>query len=103
MAVQPMRIAVVSIGYADGYHRSLGNGKAHVLIHGQPAKVVGTVCMDMVMVDVTHIAGAKEGDEVIIFGPMLPVAKLAEWAGTISYEIMTGISQRVKRVYVNEE
>lgn len=103
MAVQPMRIAVVSIGYADGYHRSLGNGKAHVLIHGQPAKVVGTVCMDMVMVDVTHIAGAKEGDEVIIFGPMLPVVKLAEWAGTIPYEIMTGISQRVKRVYVNEE
>ncbi|MDR3682004.1 MAG: bifunctional UDP-N-acetylmuramoyl-tripeptide:D-alanyl-D-alanine ligase/alanine racemase [Flavipsychrobacter sp.] len=103
MAEQPMRIATISIGYADGYHRALGNGKAHVLIHGKPAKVAGVVCMDMCMVDITHIPEAAEGDDVIVFSPELTVNQLAEWAGTIPYEIMTGISQRVKRVYVNED
>lgn len=97
------RIATISIGYADGYPRALGNGKAHVLIHGQQAPLVGSVCMDMCMVDVTHIPEAAEGDEATVFGPELPVTRLAEWAETISYEIMTGISQRVKRVYVNED
>ncbi len=58
--------------------------------------------MDMCMVDVTHIPEAKEGDEVIVFGEGLPVTRLAEWSGTIAYELMTGISQRVKRVYENE-
>lgn len=102
VAETPMRIATISIGYADGYPRALGQRKAHVLIHGQPAPVVGVVCMDMCMVDITHIPEAKEGDEVLVFGPGLPVTQLAQWAGTIAYEIMTGISQRVKRVYVNE-
>lgn len=97
------RIATISIGYADGYPRALGNGVAHVLIHGKAAKLVGVVCMDMCMVDVTHIPEAQEGDEVIVFGTELPVTQLAQWSDTISYEIMTGISQRVKRVYVNEE
>jgi alanine racemase len=96
------RIATISIGYADGYPRALGNGNAYVLIHNRPAKIVGVVCMDMCMVDVTDIPGAKEGDEAIVFSPDLPLTKLAEWAGTIPYEIMTGISQRVKRVYENE-
>ena len=64
---------------------------------------MGSICMDMCMVDVTQIHDVKEGDEAIIFGPDLPVSELAHWAGTISYEIMTSISQRVKRVYVNEE
>jgi len=96
-----MRIATISIGYADGYPRSLGRGKAHVLIHGQQAKTVGSICMDMCMVDVTDIADVKEGDDAVVFGPELPVTQLAEWAGTISYEIMTSISQRVKRVYTN--
>jgi len=103
MAVHPMRIATISIGYADGYHRALGNGKAHVLVHNQPAKIVGVVCMDMCMIDITHIPEAIEGDDVIVFSPELTVDQLAEWAGTIPYEIMTGISQRVKRVYVNED
>ncbi len=102
-AVHPMRIATISIGYADGYHRALGNGKAHVLVHDQPANIVGVVCMDMCMVDITHIPEAVEGDDVIVFSPELTVDQLAEWAGTIPYEIMTGISQRVKRVYVNED
>lgn len=98
----PMRIATISIGYADGYPRALGNGKAHVLIHGKPAKLVGVVCMDMCMVDITDIPEAKEGDEVIVFGKELPLTQLSQWADTIPYEMMTGISQRVKRVYVNE-
>ena len=103
IAPHPMRIATISIGYADGYPRSLGNGKAHVLIHSKPAPTIGIICMDMCMVDITQIPEAREGDEAIIFGSELPVTILAQWAGTISYEIMTGISQRVKRIYVNEE
>ena len=103
VAGKDTRIATISIGYADGYPRNLGNGKAHVLLHGKEAKVVGVVCMDMCMIDISHIPEAKEGDEVTIFGPQLPVTQLAQWADTITYEIMTGISQRVKRIYVNEE
>jgi alanine racemase len=103
IAEHDMRIATISIGYADGYPRSLGKGVAHVHIHGKPARTVGSICMDMCMVDITHIPETKEGDEVIVFGNDLPVTQLAQWAGTIAYEIMTSISQRVKRVYVNEE
>ncbi len=103
IAAGDMRIATICIGYADGYFRSLGHGNAYVLIHGKPAKTVGSICMDMCMVDITEIPEAKEGDEAIIFSKNLPVTQLARWAGTISYEIMTSISQRVKRVYVNEE
>jgi alanine racemase len=95
-------VATVRIGYADGFPRSLGNGTGKVLIHGKRAPVSGTVCMDMFMADITDIEGVNEGDEVIIFGKELPVQQLAEWAGTIPYEIMTGISQRVKRVYYTE-
>jgi alanine racemase len=101
-ADKEMRIATICIGYADGYPRALGNGKAHVLIHDKPAKLVGVVCMDMCMVDVTDIPEAKEGDDVIVFSPQLPLIQLSEWAETIPYEMMTGISQRVKRVYENE-
>lgn len=96
------RIATISIGYADGYPRALGNGKAHVLVHGKPAKLVGIVCMDMCMIDVSDIPEANEGDEVVVFSPQLPLTQLSEWADTIPYEMMTGISQRVKRVYENE-
>ncbi len=96
------RIATVNIGYADGYSRAFSNGKGKVLIHGQLAPVVGNVCMDMIMVDVTDILLAAEGDEVIIFSPQLPVSTLAEWIGTIPYEIIAGISQRVKRVFYHE-
>lgn len=102
-AKKEMRIATVSIGYADGYPRALGNGKAYMLVHGKQAPIVGVVCMDMCMIDITEIPEVKEGDDVLVFGEDLSVSKLAEWAGTIPYEIMTGISQRVKRVYQNEE
>lgn len=95
-------IATISIGYADGFSRRLGNGAGKVFIKGRLAPVVGTVCMDMIMADVTEIEDVKEGDEVIIFGKELPIQDLAAWAGTIPYEIMTGISQRVKRVYYEE-
>jgi len=96
------RIATVAIGYADGYYRSFGNGKAYMLVNGKPANVIGNVCMDMCMIDITGMEQVNEGDEVIVFGEKLPVSKLAQWADTIPYEIMTGISQRVKRVYVND-
>lgn len=99
---KPTRIATVSIGYADGYPRALGNGVAHMLVHNKPAKLVGIVCMDMCMLDITDIPEAQEGDEVIVFSPQLPITQLAKWADTIPYEMMTGISQRVKRIYENE-
>lgn len=96
------RIATVSIGYADGYFRDFGNSRAYMLVQGKPAPVLGSVCMDMCMLDVTDIPGVKAGDEVIVFGEALPVSQLAAWADTIPYEIMTSISQRVNRIYVNE-
>lgn len=95
-------IATVRIGYADGFPRRLGNGKGKVWVAGKLAPVLGTVCMDMFMVDVTDIPGVQEGDDVVIFGRELPVQQLADWAGTIPYEIMTGVSQRVKRVYYEQ-
>ena len=91
-------IATVRVGYADGYQRNLGNGNGWMLVNGRAARIVGNVCMDMTMIDVTGFE-VSEDDEVIVFGEGLPVYKLAEWGGTISYEILTGISQRVKRVY----
>lgn len=95
-------IATISIGYADGYSRKLGNGIGKIWVRGQLAPVIGTVCMDMTMVDVTGIPGVKQGDEVIIFGKEISIQDLANWAATIPYEIMTGISERVKRVYYEE-
>ena len=94
-------VATVRIGYADGYPRTLSDGIGHMLVKGYPAKVLGNVCMDMTMLDITGI-DAAEGDEVIVFGEALPVGMVAKEAGTIAYEILTGISQRVQRVYYEE-
>ncbi len=94
-------IATVRIGYADGYSRILGNGAGKMLVNGQLAPVIGNVCMDMTMLDITGIAAA-EGDEVVVFGEALSVSEVAKWAQTIPYEILTNISQRVKRVYFEE-
>ena len=95
-------IATIPIGYADGYPRSLSN-KGEVLIRGQRAKVAGTICMDITMLDVTHIKGVKQGDEAVLIGKQgndkVTVDELAEKAGTISYEILCGITSRVPRVY----
>ncbi|MEO7522886.1 MAG: bifunctional UDP-N-acetylmuramoyl-tripeptide:D-alanyl-D-alanine ligase/alanine racemase [Ferruginibacter sp.] len=94
-------IATVRIGYADGYSRILGNGAGKMVVNGQLAPVIGNVCMDMTMLDITGIP-AGEGEEVIVFGEELPVSDVARWAQTIPYEILTNISQRVKRVYFEE-
>lgn len=101
-ATKDMRIATICIGYADGYPRSLSNTEAYVMINNKPAKLIGSIAMDMCMVDITDIDAVQEGDEVIVFGEALPIQQVAVWAQTIPYEIMTSISQRVKRVYVNE-
>ena len=95
------RIATIRFGYADGLDRQFGNRKGKVLINGQYAPIVGNVCMDLCMVDVTDI-DAKEGDTVILFGEDLSVIELAESIGTIPYEILTSISPRVKRIYIKE-
>ncbi len=96
------RIATISIGYADGLLRGAGNGRFSVYLRGQRAPIVGSVCMDMTMIDVTDIPEASEGDEVEIFGSQIPVQELASVLGTIPYQIFTGISERVKRVYFQE-
>jgi alanine racemase len=95
-------IATVRIGYADGYPRRLSNGKGKMLVNGKQAPVIGIISMDMTMLDITQCGAVKEGDEVIVFGKDLPVEQLANAAQTIPYEIMAGISQRVKRVYFEE-
>jgi alanine racemase len=102
LALSGTVIATVRIGYADGYPRRLGNGAGKMWIRGRLAPVIGSVCMDMTMIDVTGLPDVREGDEVIVFGNELSVNQLAEWAGTIPYEILTGVSQRVRRVYFEE-
>ncbi len=100
--VKDSTIAVVRIGYADGYSRTLGNGNGQMMIKNKTVTTIGNICMDMTMIDVTGIKNVREGDEVIVFGESLSLQLLAGWAGTIPYEIMTGISQRVKRIYFEE-
>ena len=92
-------IATIPIGYADGLRRAFGNGNSFVLVNGKKAPIVGNICMDLCMVDVTDL-DVKEGDEVILMGEGLTASDLAEKVGTIPYEILTSISLRVKRVYV---
>lgn len=92
-------IGAIPIGYADGLNRKLGNGVGKVLINGKFAPIVGNICMDVCMVDLTDI-DAKEGDTAILFGKEHPIQGLADTLGTISYEILAGISKRVKRVYL---
>ncbi len=100
--LRPSRIATISIGYADGLLRLAGNGRFSVLIRGRRAPTVGNICMDMAMVDVTDIPGVQEGDEVTIFGEQPTLQELAECLQTIPYEVLTNISERVKRIYWQE-
>jgi len=95
------KIATVKIGYADGYARSFGNGVGKMLIQGKLVPTVGSICMDMCMLDVTGL-NVKTSDEVIVFDQQHTIVDLAEQIGTIPYEILTNISQRVKRVYFYE-
>ena len=115
-AVRDTVIAIVPVGYADGLNRRLGNGRGKLYIHGKPAPIIGNICMDLTMVDVTEFFPGevdertveqsnnrtREGDEVIIFSDQHPVSELAEAIGTIPYEVLTGISRRVKRIYYYE-
>jgi Alr-MurF fusion protein len=98
IARKPMQLATLAIGYADGFGRALGNGVGSVWINGHLAPIIGDICMDMSMADVTDIP-ATEGDEVIIFGKELPIDHVAAAMSTIPYEVLTNVSERVKRVY----
>ena len=95
-------VATVRLGYADGYNRKLGNGKGAMWVNGARAAIIGSICMDMTMIDVTAIPNVKVGDQVEVFGPNLSIEELAIWAETIPYEILTSIGQRVKRVYIQD-
>ena len=95
------QVATVSIGYADGLSRRLSNGIGKMYINGKLAPIIGNICMDMCMLDITDIP-AKEADEVIVFGQEHPITQIAKELGTIPYELLTNISQRVKRVYYHE-
>ena len=95
-------IATVRIGYADGYPRRLSNGIGKMWVRGRLAPVIGTIAMDMTMIDITGIPEVREGEEVIVFGNELSVSQLARWAQTIPYEILTGVSQRVRRIYFEQ-
>lgn len=98
---EPARIAILPIGYADGLPRLLGHGRGRVWIAGKPAHTVGTICMDMCMVNVTDIP-CRPGDDAIVFSPEHPLQQYAKDLGTIPYEALTAISPRVKRVFVRE-
>jgi alanine racemase len=95
------RIAIVAIGYADGLDRKLSNGTGYMLVNGQIAPIVGNICMDMTMLNISDI-DCKVGDEVIVFGDKPSLHEISAHIGTIPYEVLTGVSQRVKRVYYYE-
>jgi len=101
IAKNDMLIATIPIGYADGLNRILGNGRGKLFLNGHYAEIVGNICMDMCMIDITDIP-ANEGDDVIVFGPEMPISKFAAAMETIPYEVLTGVSRRVKRVYYQE-
>ncbi|APG60754.1 alanine racemase [Christiangramia salexigens] len=99
---KPTKIAILPVGHADGINRRYGNGKAGVMVHGNYAPIIGNVCMDIIMIDVTDI-NCEEGDEVMIFGGDQHPVKFAEAGGTISYELITGIQRRVSRKIIEEK
>ena len=98
---RPTTTATIAIGYADGFSRAFSQGVGQVIVNGLLAPVIGNVCMDMTMIDITDIP-AREGDPVVIFGKELPIQQLAQRIGTIPYEILTSTSERVKRIFVAE-
>ncbi len=113
MADRRMRIATIPVGYGDGYPRSLSGGRGYVLIHGEKAKILGRVCMDQFMVDVSHIPNAKEGDRVILIGKAqggfgdeyvekITVEELGDLSGRFNYEFTCNLNHRVPRLYERE-
>ncbi|WP_028978868.1 bifunctional UDP-N-acetylmuramoyl-tripeptide:D-alanyl-D-alanine ligase/alanine racemase [Sporocytophaga myxococcoides] len=101
IAERDLRIGTIAIGYADGYDRRFSNGKGKVLIQDKLCPVIGNVCMDMCMIDITE-TNAREGDEVVVFGKKPSLRDLSQAIGTIPYEILTSVGQRVKRVFYSE-
>jgi len=101
VAQRPSRIAIISIGYADGLNRHLGYGNGRVLVGGRQVPIIGSICMDMCFLDVTDVP-CSEGDDVVIFGDADLLQQISQAAGTIPYEILTSVSPRVKRVYYEE-
>ena len=103
-ADRPMRVATVAVGYGDGYHRAI-SGKGAVLIGGKRAPILGRICMDQLMADVTHIPGVQAGDPVVLLGRQgqesISAEELAAWAGTISYEVLLAGTGRVPRVWLH--
>ena len=95
------RIGIIPIGYADGLDRHLSNGVGEVFVNEQRCRIIGNICMDTCMIDLTDIT-ADEGDSVMLFGENLPVNEMADRLNTIPYEVLTSISPRVKRVYYRE-
>jgi len=101
IADKEMQIAIIPVGYADGFRRVLKNGKGGVYVNSQYCKTIGNICMDMTMIDVSNIE-AVEGDSVEIIGKNQSIYKMASSMDTIPYEILTGISKRVHRIYIDE-
>jgi alanine racemase len=101
LAEKDMTMATIAIGYADGFSRAFSRGVGYVLVNGKKAPVLGNVCMDMTMVDLTGIEAA-EGDDVTIFGKGLPIQELSSRIKTIPYELLTSTSERVKRVFTSD-
>ena len=103
VTTKPTRVATIPVGYADGYRWSL-SGKFYVLIHGQPAPILGRVCMDQMMVDITHIPDVAIGNKVVLIGQhesqRITAEEIAEAAGSFNYEFLCGISRRVPRYYI---
>ncbi len=99
LAKSDLKIATIPVGYADGLNRTLSNGNWNMIINGHKAPIVGNICMDMVMLDVTNI-DCKEGDNAFVFSDLNPISEMAKKIGTIPYEILTSYSPRVKRVFL---
>ena len=97
-----MRVATVTVGYADGYMRGLSN-RGYMLINGKKAPILGRVCMDQTVVDVTDIEGVKTGDAATLFGEGLPVEELSKELNTINYELVCAVAHRVPRVYIKDD
>ena len=97
-------MATVAVGYGDGYHRAVG-GKGFMLVDGRRCPILGRVCMDQTMIDVTDVPGVKLGDRVTLIGEQqgqrITAEELAEWAGTISYEVLLSITRRVHRIWLH--
>ncbi len=101
IAEKSTRIAVIPVGYGDGFRRSLSQGKGHMIVHGQKCPVIGNVCMDMTMIDIGELP-AEVGDPVEIIGDSISLVEIAQQMDTIPYEVLTGISRRVQRLYVDD-